>query len=566
MHNISIRIRLGLVVLLSLLGIAIVGGAGTLGVSHLAASFDEIKQRSMPAEIAVLELRAAQLKSALISREGGAWNPEPYEALSSKDEAVAEARSLFASILTRRDEVDRAAEQAAKDYEALPKSDPERQQWDRVQAELKAFHEVYGELHDVTRELTTAKDWYAVRSGVQRYKDLEYPLGNFLDRVEVEIEKLRSQVHEHSEQVAADAVRAQRRAVVSIFVISIVSGLLLLVLTFIILRSVTGVLSDLRTAISAVAKSNDFRIRAAARGRDELAQTAAAFNQLLESVQESLRSVKDCTAKIASAACDTANASSQVADSSCRQSEAASTMAAAIEEVTASISDISGSAQEVLGRSQQSSQVAETGMEVILQAAERMDQINQALLGTAATIGIVNEQSGQIASVTRVIREVADQTNLLALNAAIEAARAGEQGRGFAVVADEVRQLAERTAGSTVDIRQTVTTMQGSVGEAADRMAGVVTQAEDGKRLSSEAAQHIVEIRLQARQVTEAITSVTSALREQNLAVEGIAREIEMMAQVSHTNRQVAGDTTRISEALQASSVALREAVSRFLV
>ncbi|MEZ1668896.1 MULTISPECIES: methyl-accepting chemotaxis protein [Pseudomonas] len=370
MHSISIKIRLVSLALLSLLGILIVGFAGGLGAQRLGQPLDDIQLRSMLAVTLVTELRMAQLKSVLISREGGVWKYDTYAALANKDDAIEKARSLFASILERRSETDRLAEAARVAYEAMEKSDLEQQQWRKSQAELAAFREVDDELREVTEELSTAQDWYAVRSGVQRYQYLEHPLGNFLDRLDIEIEVLRRIRREHVDKVAVDVSMART-------------------------------------------------------------QTSTAH-----------------------------------------QSEAAAAIASAVEEVT--ISDVSSNGQALLGRSHEACSVAIQGAEAMGHVAGEMGQISQAAVQANGSIDHVHNQLGQIASITHVIRDVAEQTNLLALNAAIEAARAGGQGRGFAVVADKFRRLAERTAQSTVEIRQMIGRMQDSVGELAFGMGSIV--------------------------------------------------------------------------------------------
>nr|WP_223552473.1 methyl-accepting chemotaxis protein [Pseudomonas sp. BF-R-01] len=566
MHSISIKIRLTLLAVISLIGIGVTGGVGSLGVGHLAAALDDIQQRSMPAVILVTELRMAQLKSVLISREGGTWSLEPYEAMSNKDDAVAEANSLFTSILERRDKADQIADQAYVAYDALPKSDAETLQWQKVKAEVVAFHEVYDELHVVTKELSTAPNWNVVRNGVQRFQDLQFSLGNFLERLEVEIEALRSIAGAHAAQVAIDAEVTRRSAFSYLAAISGLTALVLSLLTFLIVRSVTSSLTSLRRVIVSVAQTNDFRERVKVLGRDELGQTALAFNGLLEGVQEALLRVLESATAIAKAADETYSASTQVSVASARQSEAATAMGAAIGEVTASISSVSANAQAVLGRSELACTIAVQGAQAMTLVANEMDQVNLAVTQASVSIDDVNGQSAQITKVTYVIRDVAEQTNLLALNAAIEAARAGEQGRGFAVVADEVRQLAERTAQSTVEIRQMVGTMQAAVNGSASEMSFIVDKVQSGKHLSATAAEHILVVEQYSQQVSEGITGITSALLEQSVVVRGIAQDVQLVAQMSQENSRIAMETTRVSQTLQASAVALHDAVTRFKV
>ncbi|SEB61695.1 methyl-accepting chemotaxis protein [Pseudomonas marginalis] len=566
MQNISIKIRLIFLVLVSLVGLSLVATVGLWGAARLGDSIDDIEQRSMPAVTLMMGLRMAQLKSVLISREGSSWSSAAYDAMANKTDAVAEVNGLFASILERRDVADRLADRAYADYDALPKSQVERAQWQKVQAQLTSFQEIYGELRLVMTDLSTAHDWNAVQSGIARYKALEYPLGDFLERLEVEIQAQLQILHEHTDQVALEAGAAQSMALTFITVTSLLVGVFIAVFTFFIIQGITGSLSRLRNVITTLAQTNDFRVRVGVKGRDELAQTATAFNGLLEGVHGSLRAVLECAAQVSAAARETSDAADQVATASTRQSESASAMATAIEQVNASIGGVSTSAKDVLERSRQAGDAAGLGADIIVCSAGGMNQIDQVVVLASEAISRVHDQSGQITTITHVIRDVAEQTNLLALNAAIEAARAGEQGRGFAVVADEVRQLAERTARSTLEIRQMIGSMQASVADAASRMELIVGKVQDGKRLSSEASEHILRVQKHSKQVTQAITVISSALHEQSLASAGIAREVEIVAQMSVENNDVAAETSRISQDLQASSVALHEAVIRFKV
>ncbi|GHU48802.1 hypothetical protein AGMMS50289_25740 [Betaproteobacteria bacterium] len=152
-------------------------------------------------------------------------------------------------------------------------------------------------------------------------------------------------------------------------------------------------------------------------------------------------------------------------------------------------------------------------------------------------------ESEQISSVVQVIKEVADQTNLLALNAAIEAARAGEQGRGFAVVADEVRKLAERTAQSTGDISTMIGKIQVAAKEAVGEMERVVSQVGEGQVLAQQAHEHIQTIHGETSKVSSAITEISNALKEQSEASSDIARHVESIAQMTDENNAAAEET-----------------------
>ena len=345
-----------------------------------------------------------------------------------------------------------------------------------------------------------------------------------------------------------------------------VAIVVLLVLAVFFVRSITAPLEGLRRAIVSVAGNNDFTQRVNVQGKDEIAQTAGAFNRLLESIQHSLRDVLGNADDIATASEQASAASQQAANSSESQSEAATSMAAAIEEMTVSISHIGTSAHDTLSRAREAGAAADQGALIITQTHEEMDKIAGTVEQATKSIEKLSQESARISTILQVIKDVADQTNLLALNAAIEAARAGEQGRGFAVVADEVRKLAERTTASTDAINQLVVSMQSSGQEAVRWMGSVNEQVAIGKRLSNSTVGHIDGIRDSAQQVVTAVTDISAALNEQNATAHAIAQQVETVARLSETNSATAKETEAISANLDRLSSSLKTATGKFHV
>jgi methyl-accepting chemotaxis protein len=185
---------------------------------------------------------------------------------------------------------------------------------------------------------------------------------------------------------------------------------------------------------------------------------------------------------------------------------------------------------------------------------------------TSGTIEKLGEQSTRISLIVKVIEEIADQTNLLALNAAIEAARAGEQGRGFAVVADEVRKLAERTSKATHEVTQMINAIQEASRSAVDGMIATVAQVDDGVVLAQRAGDAIHLIQVESGQVLSTVTDISTALVEQSKASNDIASNIEKVAQMTEKNCAAAEQTAGAAKHLEELADEMRATVNRFKV
>ncbi|KAF0812946.1 Methyl-accepting chemotaxis protein McpA [Andreprevotia sp. IGB-42] len=323
-------------------------------------------------------------------------------------------------------------------------------------------------------------------------------------------------------------------------------------------------LSRMQATIVEIGSHLDFTRRVDVRGKDEIGLTVGAFNQLVDSVQQALRGIIGASSELSTLSCNLAVSSARVSDDSARQSEASSAMAAAVEQLTTSIAQVSDSASEALKISGEADQHAQHGGRVIQDAVTEMASIAGTIHDVAATIERLGVQSDEITSIVQVIRDVADQTNLLALNAAIEAARAGEQGRGFAVVADEVRKLAERTSGATREITAKIGAIQQASREAVGGMSGAVARVNHGVDLAGEAGKSVLEITSGARRVETEIHSIADALKEQSEASHLLAGNVEKISQMSEENSQIAGETTHLAKALQNLADGMRSTVGRF--
>jgi methyl-accepting chemotaxis protein len=374
---------------------------------------------------------------------------------------------------------------------------------------------------------------------------------------------LQQRVAKEEEALADEHYSTVRLLILSAIVGGVGLGFLI---GFWIIRSVTGPLNQMRGTIMEVEKSGDFTRRIQAESNDEVGQTATSFNQLMTTLQTMLRQILANVDKVSAAARSLAASSSQVASSSANQSQAASSMAATVEEVTVSISHISESAREALSLSQKSGELSSHGGEIIHSATSEMEQIAETVRQTSLSIEELGQHSNQISSVVQVIKDVADQTNLLALNAAIEAARAGEQGRGFAVVADEVRKLAERTTKATGEITRMIDDMQSSAHAAVASMSGAVGQVGGGVAKAQQAGSAINQIREGAGQVVRVVNDISAALVEQSSASNDIATHVERVAQMSEENSTAAGQSAAAAQRLEELANTMRASVAQFRI
>ncbi len=331
-------------------------------------------------------------------------------------------------------------------------------------------------------------------------------------------------------------------------------------------RAIANPLSKFTSHIEEVANSSDFTQRIASAGNNEIGHAASAFNKLTAALQESLRKLLQSVDQVSSAAKMLADASAQVASGSAQQSGATASIATSVEQGTKSINSVSGHAQDVLAISANSAELSQRGQHTIQETVAEVLRIEETIRNSANVIGDLGQKSSNISSVVQVIKDVADQTNLLALNAAIEAARAGEQGRGFAVVADEVRKLAERTTQSTHEITQLIGNIQQSSHVAIDSMNNAVNQVDQGVVMAKQAGEVVDQIKDRASSVTGAVQKIASALTEQSSASNTIAVQIEDVARMTDVNSKATSDMSTAIRNLESLVSEMRSIGGRFRI
>ena len=248
------------------------------------------------------------------------------------------------------------------------------------------------------------------------------------------------------------------------------------------------------------------------------------------------------------------------------QSEIVTSMAAAMEEMTVGISHVADQSSEVRSTSEQSGVLARSGSAAVTELIGEMRCISDSVNRSSETIEALGKESEKISTVANVIKDIADQTNLLALNAAIEAARAGEQGRGFAVVADEVRKLAERTTKSTVEISGIIGVVQTGINEAVSRMHSGVSAVSNGSTQADEAGRAIDELNVSSTRVIGSVNDISLAISEQSSASTEIAQRVESIAQLAEESNVAMSRTAESARTVKTLVETMRNAVGGFKV
>ena len=361
---------------------------------------------------------------------------------------------------------------------------------------------------------------------------------------------------------------AVREATLKVATVAIV--LLVLVIGFIFFfvnRSVSVPLNHLSDNLAQIAEGEgDLTRRLTIERHDEIGKTSAIFNAFMDKLQSVVRDVKLSAEQVMVTARQLAHSSQEVTHSSESQSMATASMAGAIEEITATIANVADNSTHAYEMALEAGKLSNEGAGAVHEAVTEMSKISESVGHSTQMIRDLDEKSNQISDIVNVIKEIADQTNLLALNAAIEAARAGEQGRGFAVVADEVRKLAERTTVSTQEIAKMIESIQQSTQSSVHGMELSSTQVQEGVQMAARSGDSMSKIEASTRKVQEAVNEISSALREQSAASNQLAQEVERIAHMTEKNGHSAKDSSEAAVHLEAMASTLKASVDRFRV
>ena len=461
--------------------------------------------------------------------------------------------SKLKASLIRADEIAADLGKAVNDYERLVVSEAERNQFRLVRQAMQDYVNIH-------KSLVAA----SARNDVEQMQTL---LGGDYNRLSIELGKQLNRLIEIKGQIATDfdqqAEDQYQLADIGVLIFMALAALLTIVLATVLTRSIVAPLSE-AVRMAEVVASGDLTHPIRVEGRDEPAQLLAALERMQHNLRETLQRIVDSSTQLSSSA-EELNAvtenSSRVLQQQNQEIEQAAT---AVNEMTTAVDEVARNATATSEASQASDRTASEGRSQVERTIESINQMTREASSSAQEVDHLASQVRNISTVLDVIRSIAEQTNLLALNAAIEAARAGEAGRGFAVVADEVRALAHRTQQSTQEIEQMIQAVQQSTDQAMTAMQTSNQRAQNTLEIAHAAGEALRQITESIGHITERNLIIASASEEQAQVAREVDHNLVNIRDLAMQTSAGANQTSAASHELARLAVRLNELVTRF--
>ncbi|TDQ39492.1 methyl-accepting chemotaxis protein [Thiopseudomonas denitrificans] len=358
--------------------------------------------------------------------------------------------------------------------------------------------------------------------------------------------------------------QVQRNFWTSALIQAVLLVLGLAVIIAIVRRVVIGRVHALRRTMEDMTRDDDLSHTVSIGANDEIGAMGHAFNQMITKFRHSLQAVADVTGRLGRVTDEVSSVADNTLQQVMQQRTETDMVASAMNEMSATVQEVAGNAARTAQASQNADDEARQGVSVASEASQAIGLLIEEIEQAAQVVGRVQADSSSISEVLGVITGIAEQTNLLALNAAIEAARAGEQGRGFAVVADEVRTLASRTQNSTEEIQQMIQRLHAAVADAVKAMEVARQRAAHSVGHVENAAQSLNSIAAEVSGINDMNLQIAAAAEEQSAVAEEINRNIATISQIADNTSQGAAGTHEQSEALVELALELRRLVSQF--
>lgn len=468
-------------------------------------------------------------------------------AQSRSNEALIKEIAITTNAATRQQLMDEITERAAaiqeniKNYNTLPLTDFEKEQMIIVEESNTTIRTNREELYTIieTQGLEKAYAYY-LQNVAPAIKTLNDTLTKMADFKSEQADKLRQ-----------TTIAEEKSATTLMIVIIIVAIVLALTVGVIISRLLTAPIKEILHAIE-VAEKGDLTVQANYSSKDELGIMVTSFNQLIETTRQAIEGVTNSANDLAASAEEISASTEQIASGSQQQAQDANMSADMMAEMTNAVQEVSKNAEQAALLTEHTMEAAQNGKVVLSDAIDGMVLIRD-------SIHELSNKSVQIGEIVEVIDDIAEQTNLLALNAAIEAARAGEAGKGFAVVADEVRKLAERSSKATKEISELVNVIQ-------DNTRYSVETVESGNNKAAKAGETFEDILQLVHQSTTKVSEIAAASEQQTAQAEEVMQAVSNIAAVTQETSAGIEETATTASDLAEMAETLNELAARFKI
>jgi len=557
-NNVSVKAKIYSITAIMSMALILSAGYALHAMSKIGGELFAIAEEDIPLTKIITKIATHQLEQAIhlerALRYGEEIGKEP-----TAEKHYKKAIEHFGSLSRKVNEEIRIGEVLAKDAITLAHSSAELNEFkhiDEALIKIEKEHQEYS-LHAKAIFALIGQnrmhDAYIAAEHIEKEEDnLNHELGNLLSEIET-----------FTDEAALNAEHHEQAAFRNLLVISIIAILFSLVVAFFIVRGITYGLSLAVGSAKQIASGN-LTEEVKVTGTDEIGQLLTALAEMRNKLNNMITEMNHASTELAATSEELATVTEESNRGIHQQQSEVQQAATAMNEMATTIHEVAQNAQMTAESARGADNEAHQGQAVVTDTVESIQLLANAIDDASSVIQQVGQDSDNIGSVLDVIKGIAEQTNLLALNAAIEAARAGEQGRGFAVVADEVRTLAQRTQHSTSEIEEMITRLQDSSKNAISAMQHGRDQVQNSVEKASNAGHSLSSITSIVGQINDMNTTIASAAEEQSTVAEELNRNFSKISEISDMNSSAVTQISASSEELSRMAMNLQELIAQF--